>query len=181
MARQRMIKPEFFSSETVTECSFAARLCFVGLWCCADDKGHLKFAPKSLRKELFGLDDVSMEDFLGYLVELEEVRCIRLYVVRDDVYIDIPNFKVYQTINRPTKTNIPEPEHGTHVLLSECSVSAHPKELTKELISKARGGDADAPPAPFGDTGDWKTDYLKSFRRKDDEVLEELPVLRGSC
>ena len=69
MARQRMIKPEFFSSESLADCSFAARLCFIGLWTCADDNGHIKFAPMSLRKELFGLDDVSMEEFLGYLAE----------------------------------------------------------------------------------------------------------------
>lgn len=164
MARQRMIKPEFFSSESLADCSFAARLCFIGLWTCADDNGHLKFAPMSLRKELFGLDDVSMEEFLGYLAELEAVKCIRLYAVGDGVFIDIPNFGTYQTINRPSKTNIPDPDGMPHVSLSDCSLSAHPKEVVKELLKeRARGGDADAPPAP-GD--EWKADYASFFNRK---------------
>ena len=72
MARQRMIKPEFFSSESLADCSFAARLCFIGLWTCADDNGHIKFAPMSLRKELFGLDDVSMEEFIDMCSEFGE-------------------------------------------------------------------------------------------------------------
>lgn len=164
MARQRMIKPEFFSSESLADCSFAARLCFIGLWTCADDKGHLKFAPMSLRKELFGLDDVSMEEFLGYLAELEAVKCIRLYIAGDGVFIDIPNFGTYQTINRPSKTNIPDPDGRNHVSLSDCSLSAHPKEVVKELLKeRARGGDADAPPAP-GD--EWKADYASFFNKK---------------
>lgn len=149
MARQRMIKPEFFSSESLADCSFAARLCFIGLWTCADDKGHLKFTPKSLRKELFGLDDVTMEEFIGYLAELEVAKCIRLYTVGDGIFIDIPNFGTYQTISHPSKTNIPEPSSSTQVVLHECSMSAPPNELVKELMNqKARGGDADAPPAP---------------------------------
>ena len=159
-----MIKPELFSSESLADCSFAARLCFIGLWTCADDNGHIKFAPMSLRKELFGLDDVSMEEFLGYLAELEAVKCIRLYAVGDGVFIDIPNFGTYQTINRPSKTNIPDPDGMPHVSLSDCSLSAHPKEVVKELLKeRARGGDADAPPAP-GD--EWKADYASFFNRK---------------
>ena len=146
-----MIKPEFFSSESLSECSFAARLCFIGLWTCADDKGHLKLAPKKLRKDLFGLDDTTMDEFIGFLAELEHVGCIKFYVVGDAAYIDIPNFAVYQTINHPSKTNIPEPNVGYPVSVRERYGSVPPKELIKELIKEARGGDADAPPAPGED------------------------------
>ena len=41
MSRQRMVKPEFFDSESLAKCSMAARLAFIGLWVEADDFGHL--------------------------------------------------------------------------------------------------------------------------------------------
>ena len=174
-----MIKPEFFSSETVTECSFAARLCFIGLWCCADDKGHLKFAPKGLRKDIFGLDDVSLDDFLGFLVELEDVGCIAFYTNEKDVYIDVVNFSVYQTVNNPSKTNLPEPKQCRKVSLGESyrratlgltqeGIRTNPKELIKELINEkaAAGSSADALPAPSGFNPE---EYLNGFRRTDAE------------
>lgn len=187
MARQRMIKPEFFSSETVTECSFAARLCFIGLWCCADDSGHLRFAPKGLRKNIFGLDDVSLDEFFGYLIELEKVGCIAFYTDGEGVFIDVVNFNVYQTVKNPSKTNIPAPKQGQKVSfgdgyrrttegLTPEGVRTNPKELIKQVInSKARGGLADAPPAPSGFEA---ASYMDQFRRRDDEQLEELPVLQ---
>lgn len=156
-----MIKPEFFSSESLSECTFAARLCFIGLWTCADDKGHLKFSVKKLRKELFGLDDVTMDEFIGFLAELEQAGCIRFYVVGEAAYINIPNFPVYQTINHPSKTNIPEPSMGTPVALREHYGSTPPNELTNELVKNARGGAADAPPA-LGD--DWRAFYEKEVQ-----------------
>ena len=93
--------------------------------------------------------DVTMEEFIGYLSELEVAKCIRLYTVGDGVFIDIPNFGTYQTISHPSKTNIPEPSSSTPVVLHECSMSSPPNELINELMNqRARGGDADAPPAP---------------------------------
>lgn len=178
MARMRMVRTEFFSSETVTECTFAARLCFIGLWCFADDSGHVKFTPKGLRKNIFGLDDVSLDEFFGFLIELEDVGCIEFYTDETDVFINVVNFNVYQTVKNPAKTNIPEPKRCRKVSFGDVyrrttgalpheGVRANPKELIKELINeKARGGDADAPPAPSGFNPE---EYLSGFRRADDE------------
>jgi hypothetical protein len=41
MARIRTIKPEFWTDEKVVECSFEARLMFIGMFNFADDKGNL--------------------------------------------------------------------------------------------------------------------------------------------
>jgi len=158
--RQRIVNTKFFASESLAECSHAARLCFIGLWCCADDKGHLKFAPRSLKNSIFGLDDMPIEEFLELMVELEEEGCIRLYVVGADVFVDIKNFNTYQTISHPSKTNIPEPISGTPVALHEYSMSTPPKELIKELVNKTEsGGSADAPPASSGES--WDEIYSK--------------------
>lgn len=152
MSRQRMIKPSFFSSESLAECSYPARIAFIGLWTCADDFGKEKFSPRVLRSQIFPLDDVSIEEFIGYMAELEEVGCIRLYVVGDSVYYHVPNFKTYQTVNNPSKTNIPDFCSSAVVALRECCSRTNAKELIKELINQRRARcNADAQRGPFSD------------------------------
>lgn len=112
-----MIKPEFFDSDSLAECSVPARLAFIGLMVYADDNGNLKLSIGRLRSNIYD-DEYTDDEFLAMLAELEAVDCIRLYKVGDKAYITITNFGVYQTINRPSKTTIPQPNiHAqTHVL-----------------------------------------------------------------
>lgn len=161
-----MIDPAFFSSESLAECSHTARLCFIGMWCQAKDDGRMRFSPRSLKSSIFPMDEMSMENFLKAVCELEEEGCVKLYVNGDEVYVYIPNFKVYQTISHPQKSNIPEPSMSVPVMLHECSMNVPPKELIKELVNKARGGDADAPPAPYQGAEDWKKDYLDKIKER---------------
>lgn len=159
--RQRMIKPEFFSSESMADCSIGARLCFIGLWCCADDEGRMVFAERSLKKDIFGLDDVSAEEFLGFLVELENVGSIKALTDGEEVYIVIPHFSVYQTINKPRKSTITDTSRMRHVLLRDASVNVHSKERKNELIKQSeKGVGSDA--APFL-SDDWKKDYMEEL------------------
>ena len=161
--RQRMIKPEFFDSESLASCTWGARLAFIGLMCAADDKGNIKLRLGRLRSTIF--DDECTDDEFGVMLsELEAVDCIRIYTDADKVYINIPNFLTYQTINRPTKTTIPEPPKRlgkTEVLaglLEHRADTAHGvahgvthgvahaqinKERNKEIKGDG-GGDADA-------------------------------------
>lgn len=156
MARQRMVKPDFFASESLGACRPEARLAFIGLWVEADDKGHLKCQFRKLRNKIFPYDAITDMSFAYLLAELERVGCISGYEVGGERYLCVRNFSTYQTIQRPSKTNIPEPPMGaarTHVLpswiaemwpldgvenpventaLNECSLSTHPKERKKE-------------------------------------------------
>jgi len=148
-----MVKPEFFDSESLGACSVAARYCFIGLWVNSDDYGNQKMQPRKLRLRIFPYDRMDDSGFMELLSELEGVGCIKGYEIDGARYINIPNFAVYQTVNRPTKSSIPEPPekvakaHRTdvldtwmsgngalseHSLLSECSHTAQPKERKKE-------------------------------------------------
>ena len=152
MPRQRMVKPEFFDSESLAECSLGARLLFIGLWVMGDDYGNQKAQLKRLKHRVFPLDDITPDEFRSMLCELERVGCIKGYEIDGERYINIPNFGTYQTINRPTKTSIPEPPErivkakrtdiikswgnpventAAHYQFSEHSVSAHAKEINK--------------------------------------------------
>lgn len=141
MARQRMIKPEFFDSESLGACSIAARLAFIGLWVEADDYGRLKYQPNRLKTRIFGYDRMTPQRVEKLLDELASVGCIEFYEVDGSRYINIPNFGVYQTIQRPSKSAIPGPETSdslnTHGALNEHSMSTHSKERKKERRRKA--------------------------------------------
>lgn len=102
-----MIKPEFFGSDSLAECSVPARLAFIGLMVCADDSGNLKLSPRRLCHFVYGNGEYDEDEFMAMLAELEAVDCIRLYQADGVPYVSITNFGVYQTINRPSKSTIP--------------------------------------------------------------------------
>lgn len=109
MARQRMVKPDFFVSESLASCSHSARLAFIGLWVMGDDYGNQKVQIRRLRHMIFPYDEYTDDDFLGLLCELEEAGCIKGYDIDGEIYLTVPNFLVYQTVRKPSNSNIPEP------------------------------------------------------------------------
>lgn len=104
-----MVKPEFFDSESLGACSIEARLAFIGLWVNGDDYGNVKAQASRLKLKIFPYDNMSDAEFVGYLAELEEVGCIKGYVVDEERYITCPNFVTYQTVRKPSKSSIPTP------------------------------------------------------------------------
>ena len=109
MPRQRMIKPEFFDSESLALCSMGARIAFIGLWVMGDDYGNQKAQMSRLKHRIFPYDSISQDEFIGYLCELEEVGCIKGYEIDGERYITVPNFNSYQTVRKPSSTNVPKP------------------------------------------------------------------------
>lgn len=112
MPRQRMVKPEFFDSESLGACSIAARLCFIGLWVIGDDYGNQKLQPSRMRMKLFPYDEMDDAAFLAILDELEQAGCIKCYERDGERFLNIPNFAVYQTVRKPSASNIPEPQES---------------------------------------------------------------------
>ena len=108
-----MVKPEFFDSESLGACSIQARLAFIGLWVTGDDYGNQKAQASRLKLKIFPYDSMSDDEFIGYLCELEEVGCIKGYVVDGERYITVPNFSTYQTVRKPSKSSIPVPPKST--------------------------------------------------------------------
>lgn len=130
MARQRMVRPDFFYSESLAQCSVTARLAFIGLWCISDDFGNQKYQPRRMQMSIFPYDAMTPDEFAHILDELEQVGCIKTYEVDGERYLNVPGFSIYQTVNRPSKSSIPAPsdavENSVHNnALSEHSVSTH--------------------------------------------------------
>ena len=91
--RARNIKPAFFKSDQLAQCTFAARLLFIGLWCLADREGRLEDRPARIKMEVFPADEA---DCSALLDELEGQGLIRRYAARGLRCIQIPRFFAHQ-------------------------------------------------------------------------------------
>lgn len=102
MARIRSIKPEFWSSEQVMECSPTARLLFIGLWNFCDDAGNHVASAKTIKAEIFPGDDISSMEVQRMLDELSSNSLIAFYANGDKQYLHVTGWKKHQKIDRPT-------------------------------------------------------------------------------
>lgn len=103
MARIRTIKPEFWTSEQIMECSPNARLLFIGMWNFCDDAGIHPASAKTLKAEVFPGDDIPVSEIQGLVDELKSNNLIIEYESYGKQYwivtgwnhqkIEKPNFK----------------------------------------------------------------------------------------
>jgi hypothetical protein len=108
MARIRTIKPEFWTSAQVMECSPMTRLLFIGMWNFADDEGRMVRSAKTLKAQVFPSDPIEVEDIARMVVELAANALIRIYEVEGREFIQITGWH-HQRIDKPHKSKIPRP------------------------------------------------------------------------
>jgi len=108
MARIRTIKPEFWTSAQVLECSTNARLLFLGLLNFCDDAGRHPDSAKQIKAEVFPADDFTGEDILGMISELSANGLIRLYTAEGKGYFEVTGWH-HQRIDKPQDPKYPPP------------------------------------------------------------------------
>ena len=108
MARIRTIKPEFWTSEQIVECSPMARLLFVGIWNFCDDHGIHPASTKRLKLEIFPGDDISTDDISGWVEQLIINELLEEYQVDNVKYWRVTGWAKHQRIDRPSY-KYPEP------------------------------------------------------------------------
>lgn len=107
MARIRTIKPDFWTDETLGECSPSARLLFIGTWNFADDHGNLERSAKQLRAQVFPYDLVDAEPLVQ---ELLNAGLLVEYEADGKKYLHIKGFSAHQKIENRSKPRHPLPE-----------------------------------------------------------------------
>ena len=132
--RARNIKPSFFKNDELVECSFLARLYFIGLWCYADREGRCEYRPKKIKAELFPYEIVDIEKLTQ---ELANHNFLTTYSVNGSNYLKIFNFVKHQRPHiREAKSEIPDetqprqcpvttkvvPDHSQDALNEECGM-----------------------------------------------------------
>lgn len=101
MARIRTIKPEFWTSEQVMECSPLARLLFIGIWNFCDDAGNHPASAITIKALVFPGDAVASDDIRRMLEELSASGLLSFYSASGKQYLHV-NGWAHQKIDRPT-------------------------------------------------------------------------------
>jgi len=101
VARIRTIKPEFFTSTQVVECSPTARLLFVGVWVFSDDGGVHPDDPIRLKMEVFPGDSFSREIVADLVEELVGAGLLRRFTSEGTSYLEVTGWR-HQKIDKPT-------------------------------------------------------------------------------
>jgi hypothetical protein len=102
MGRIRSIKPEFFTSEQIVECSTSARLLFVGLWCFSDDAGRHPASVRRLKMEVFPGDTLTQQQVAAMVGELIEAGLLIEYTSQGQSYWEVTGWSKHQRVDRPT-------------------------------------------------------------------------------
>lgn len=128
MARIRTIKPEFWTSESIAECSRDARLLFIGIWSFCDDGGVHPLSVKRIKMEVFPGDfDIDSSSIRRMIDELSSNGLIQLYAVENKEYLHVTGWQEHQRIDRPTY-KYPQQNNETAKPLDEHSTSPHPRK-----------------------------------------------------
>lgn len=122
MARNRMVKPEFWEDEKLATVKRDSRLIFIALWNLSDDFGVVKGNSLWLKNRIFPYDEnLKASEFESWLNELIAIKVICPFNKNSEQYYYIKNFLIHQTINRPSARRNPEPpddilegSHSTH-------------------------------------------------------------------
>jgi len=128
VARIRTIKPEFWTSEQIVECSRDARLLFIGLWNFCDDAGRHPASLKRIKMEIFPGDEITSSNIRRMIDELINNELLLEYQNDGMSYWQVTGWK-HQKIDRPT-IKYPDP-------FDERSTNDHPRNGRE---SKGREG-----------------------------------------
>lgn len=120
MARIRTVKPEFWTSEQVAECSTTTRLLFIGMWNFCDDGGNHPASLKQLKMQIFPSDDISVAEIGVMVNELITNELIDKYEANGKQYWHVLGWH-HQKIDKPnykhpkysTTTSQPFDDHST--------------------------------------------------------------------
>lgn len=104
MARQRIIKPEFWTSEQLVTCSRDARLLFIGLLNFCDDAGIIPASIYRIKGQIFPFENFSLSDIQHLIDELIQRELLYLYTIKNEKFLFIFQFNKHQKVRHPTYT-----------------------------------------------------------------------------
>jgi uncharacterized Zn finger protein (UPF0148 family) len=111
MARNRMIKVDFWSDEKIGELSDKAKLMFIGMWNFADDEGIIRANVPYIKSCIFPYETESIDTYNRAFLELCESGFILEYTKNKEKYCIIKSFNKHQVINKKQKSRNPAPDY----------------------------------------------------------------------
>lgn len=193
MARIRTVKPEFWTSEQVVDCSPIARLLFIGMWNFCDDAGNHPASVKTLKMEVFPGDDITTAEVQCMVDEIINAGLIVEYAAEGRQYWHVSGWH-HQKIEKPSYKH-PSYTHENRLPVADQSPSdtgyvadhSTPEWNGKEGSNKtllSESGDSNSLPAETKTDNVVKIDSAKPqipYQQIIDayhEALPELPAVR---
>lgn len=141
MGRIRTLKPEFFTSRSLSKVSRDARLTFAGLWTQADDHGRGVADTRIIKGAIWPLDDdVDAAVIADHLDELSVTGHVVLYRIDGDAFFEVRGWAKHQAAAyRRGEARFPAPTPE-----SVCT-SLHDfarQNVQESAYREGRGGDA---------------------------------------
>lgn len=98
MARARMLNPNIWDDPSFCELSIQARLLYIGLISNADDEGYLRGHIGSIKRLVFGMDDLTSDATQLLITEItSHLPSVHAYKADDgQSYIHLSNWFKYQ-------------------------------------------------------------------------------------
>lgn len=114
MARKRMIDPNIWQSEDFSKLSTLGKLVFIGLFSLADDEGRGRCNPVYLKSTLFPYEEgIRSADIDKTLSEISSNMSVIFYSCDGSNYYSLYNWNVWQKIDRPSQSKLPEYDEKT--------------------------------------------------------------------
>lgn len=105
MARNRMIRPEFWEDEKIGTLCFAERLMFIAIWNLADDSGFVRWNEHYLLASIFPYDKISIKKIKMFMKNLENKKFIEVFETKSNFFVaKIKNWQKHQKINKPQES-----------------------------------------------------------------------------
>jgi hypothetical protein len=136
MARNRMIKPEFWSSETLMRVSRDSRLTFIGIWNFCDDYGFCLRSMRSLIGDIYPYDESVTEAKLKQWVsELVEVKLLIPVDYNGKHLFFVKGWGEHQTVQHKSKRSFVHTDDLEQVIKD--SLKSHESLISVYLESHA--------------------------------------------
>src|SRR6185312_1005274 len=154
MGRIRSIKPEAPQSESLGRVSRDARLLFFMLFTIADDEGRARGNSRMLASLLFPYDDDAPKHIPEWLMELEREKCVLMYHIDENIYLQIVKWADHQKIDHPTKSKLPAPPEPKKPRERKVKPREPSRNLAPDLRKGEEGKGKDTPVPVFNDFWD---------------------------
>ena len=136
MSRNRMIKPEFWTSETLMRVSLQSRLTFIGVWNFCDDYGFTLHSIRKIIGDVYPNDEsVSESDVKQWIDELIKVKLVIPLTYNGKNLLFIKGWGEHQTVQHKSKRAYIQESDLEEVITS--SLKSHEDLVSVYLASHA--------------------------------------------
>ena len=126
-----MIDPHIWEDPDFNKLSHQARFLFIGMISNADDIGYLRGDAGSLKRLIFGFDEIKKEKIEEWIQEIKKMRNVHFYQSNNEQYAHFLKWDIYQ---KQQKDRI---QPSVYPMCSICIASA--KQVpTKDKSSKVK-------------------------------------------